>query len=243
MRMNPSCRPSLEVINEVGEINPLINENNREPRDELLPKTHFEQTLNLRLELSQRWPRALTELHASSLACGQAALTPDQPRLHSIKLRHVVGDLLANEIPNGNRILHRRHSVDAEQVRTRENRRVRDSISQRVRLLNSFSRLQSVQDGQTTPSLENALQKLARVAQRTKKGAVGDKAPESCSERFELTAERLATATPQGLNCGHLFLCGFYKSDAPPVILRIAVDLGRRRAHASVDIVKLIVGG
>ena len=51
MRINSSCRPSLEVTDELGEIDPLINENSREPRGELLLKAHLEQTLDLRLEL------------------------------------------------------------------------------------------------------------------------------------------------------------------------------------------------
>jgi len=51
--IDPSCRPSLKISNEVGEVDPLIDEDRGETRGEFLLKAYLEQTFNLSLDFGQ----------------------------------------------------------------------------------------------------------------------------------------------------------------------------------------------
>jgi len=99
------------------------------------------------------------------------------------------------------------------------------------------------QTRQTAPSQEKALQELAAIALRTKKRAAHDKSSESRSERFKLTAKQFTAATPKGLNRGHFLIGCFGKSNAPPVILCIAVGRRRKLIDTIVDIPNVPICG
>jgi len=206
MRTDLSERLILEIPNEIDEAEPLDSQKSVKPRGNLLLQMDLENSLHLSVESRQQRHRKQLQLAQSSLVRRDKRLAPVHTSLQRVKRSKMARGLFAKEADSGCNGLSNCSHVNPEKPRAEKIRGDRSCASPSGKTRDRVRGNLAGQAREVTPGRENILPKRAPITLSKKNGTACDELPQSCGKGIDLTAKRLAAATPKSLDSSHLMV-------------------------------------